>query len=151
IRLVLGWTMIWPDIVPPLSLLLSYWFVGSYFMVIKRYSEFREAVNPRLLAAYRRSFLKYSEVSLLVSMMFYGAAAMLFFGAFIMRYRIEWALSFPLVALVMAIYLQLAFEPHSPVQHPEKLHRSPRLMIAVVACAVLMTVLLFVDLPGFQR
>ena len=79
--------------------------------------------------------------------MFYASAAMLFFGAFIVRYRLELILSFPLVAVFMAMYLHLAFRPDSPVEHPEKLYREPALMLVLVSCVALMTVLLFVDLP----
>jgi decaprenyl-phosphate phosphoribosyltransferase len=57
--------------------------------------------------------------------MFYGSAAMLFLGAFAMRYRLELVLSFPFVSLVMAIYLFLAFRPNSSVQRPEGLYREP--------------------------
>ena len=53
--------------------------------------------------------------------MFYASAAMLFLGAFVMRYRLELILAFPLVALVMAIYLGLAFKPDSAVQPGEAL------------------------------
>ncbi|MGC2612996.1 MAG: hypothetical protein WA354_03120 [Terracidiphilus sp.] len=55
---------------------------------------------------------------LLFSIVFYAAAAMLSFGAFLMRYRIELVLSFPLIAIVMAMYLSLAFKPDSPADHP---------------------------------
>ena len=79
--------------------------------------------------------------------MFYGTHAMLFFGAFIGRYRLELILSFPLVALVMAVYLWLAFSKDSGVQHPEGLYKEPMLMIPVVICAAVMIALLFVDLP----
>ena len=79
--------------------------------------------------------------------MFYASAAMLFFGAFIVRYRLELILAFPLVALVMAMYLHLAFKPDSPAENPEKLYRERGLMLVLVACIVVMTVLLFVDLP----
>ncbi len=34
--------------------------------------------------------------------------------------------------------------------NPEKLYREPKLMIAVTACAVLMLVLLFVDIPALD-
>jgi hypothetical protein len=47
----------------------------------------------------------------------------------------------------MAMYLHLAFKPNSPVENPEKLYREPALMAVLVACVVVMTVLLFVDLP----
>ena len=72
---------------------------------------------------------------------------MLFLGAFIMRYRLELILSFPLVALVMAIYLNLAFQPDSAVENPEKLYRERTLMLVLVATVVVMVALLFVDLP----
>jgi decaprenyl-phosphate phosphoribosyltransferase len=79
--------------------------------------------------------------------MFYASAAMLFFGAFIVRYRFELILSFPLVAVFMAIYLHLAFKPDSPVENLEKLYRERWLMIVLVACVTVIVVLLFVDLP----
>jgi hypothetical protein len=76
---------------------------------------------------------------------------MLFFGAFAMRYRIELIVSFPLIALVMAIYLAVGFRPDSAAQRPEGLYREPVLMAAVVACTVLVAILLFVDLPSVSR
>jgi decaprenyl-phosphate phosphoribosyltransferase len=76
---------------------------------------------------------------------------MLFLGAFVMRYRLELILAFPLVALVMAIYLLLAFKPNSAVQRPEGLYREPTLMTAVVGCALLAGVLLLVDIPPLAQ
>jgi 4-hydroxybenzoate polyprenyltransferase len=133
IRMLVGWFMVAAAPVPPLSLLVSYWMIGCYFMGLKRFAEYRDMVDDRdAHVRYRRSFAHYDDRRLLVSVMFYGSAAMLFFGAFVIRYRIE---------------LILAFEPSSPVEHPEKLYRQTGLMVAVVACAALMLVLLFVDLP----
>ena len=43
---------------------------------------------------------------------------MLFLGAFVMRYRLELILAFPLIAIVMALYLSLAFKPNSAVINP---------------------------------
>jgi len=86
----------------------------------------------------------------MVSIMFYAAAAMLFLGAFIMRYRLELILAFPLVAAVMAIYLSLAFKKDSAAQNPEGLYREPKLMTAVVTCAVVMGVLMLVNIPAMQ-
>jgi decaprenyl-phosphate phosphoribosyltransferase len=133
--------------VAPASLILSYWMVGAYFMAIKRYAEYRDIGDPSRAAAYRKSFAHYTLERLMVSIMFYGSAAMLFLGAFIMRYRLELILTFPLVALVMAIYLALAFKPESAVVNPEGLYREPSLMVAVVACSVAMAALMFVDIP----
>jgi len=64
---------------------------------------------------------------------------------------LELILSFPLVALVMAIYLSLAFKTDSAVQRPEGLYREPQLMAAVISCTVLMVLLLFGDVPILYR
>jgi hypothetical protein len=76
---------------------------------------------------------------------------MLFLGAFIIRYRIELILGFPLVALTMAIYLKLAFKPGSAVQNPEKLYREPMLMASFTATALVMCLLLFIRIPLLER
>ena len=147
LRMLLGWYMVTVVLIPPASLLIAYWMVGGYFMALKRFSEYRQINNPSLSTAYRKSFRYYTEPSLLVSVTFYASAAMLFFGAFIMRYRVELVLSFPFVALVMAIYFRLAFEPESAVQNPEKLYREPLLIGAIVVCLATMILLLWIDLP----
>jgi len=151
LRLLAGWFIVDPGSLPPASLLLSYWMVGCYFMALKRYAEMRAIDDPARAAAYRKSFAHYTEARLLVSVMFYASAAMLLFGTFIMRYRIELVLAYPFVAWVMASYLALALEPDSPVQRPEALYREGRLMLAVVACSVVLVALLFVDLPWLRE
>ena len=142
-----GWFIVGTNAIAPFLFLLSYWMVGSYFMAIKRFAELRHIDNPVQAAAYRKSFGYYTEQRLLVSIMFYASAAMLFLGAFIMRYRIELVLSFPFLALVMAIYLALAFKENSTAYAPEKLTGEPQLMVAVVVCAIIMGILLWVDIP----
>jgi hypothetical protein len=150
LRMLAGWYLTGIPWIPPGSILMSYWMVGCYFMAIKRFAEYREFADPLRSAMYRKSFKRYDEKRLLVSIVFYGSNAMLFFGAFIMRYRLEWILTFPIVALVMAVYLALAFKPDSAAQRPESLYREPVLMISVVCAALVMMVLLFVDVPGLQ-
>ena len=116
-------------------------------MAIKRYAEYREIADRSAAAAYRKSFAYYTPERLMVSIMFYGSAAMLFLGAFVMRYRLELILAFPLVALVMAMYLDLSFKEDSAVQRPEGLYREPKLMAAVLACSVAMAGLMLIDIP----
>jgi 4-hydroxybenzoate polyprenyltransferase len=151
LRLLLGWFMVTSVLIPPVSLCISYWMIGCYLMALKRFSEFREIGNKAVAGAYRKSFQHYSEVSLLSSVTFYSAAAMLFLGAFIMRYRIELIFDFPLVALLMATYMYLAFQPNSAVQNPEKLYREPLLMAETVLMTVVMIALLYVDIPIIKR
>ena len=147
LRMLAGWYLTGTQAVPPVSLLISYWMVGCYFMGLKRFAEYRDIGDSTRSAAYRKSFAYYTEQRLLVSIMFYASHAMLFFGAFIARYRLELILAFPLVALVMAQYLTLSFKPDSAVQRPEGLYREPGLMAAVLCCTVVMCFLLFVDIP----
>jgi decaprenyl-phosphate phosphoribosyltransferase len=151
LRMLAGWYIVRPVSAPPLSLLLSYWMIGCFFMATKRFAEYREIANPERSSAYRRSFRFYNEQHLLVSIMFYASFAMLMLGAFIIRYRLECVLAFPLVALLMAVYLSLAFKAHSAVQHPEGLYREPVLVAVGTAASVALTVLLFVDIPALYR
>jgi hypothetical protein len=121
--------------------------LGCYFMSLKRFSEYRQIGDPAAAAGYRRSFACYSEESLLNSATFYAAACMLFFGAFMMRYRIELILSFPVVAWLMAVYFSLSFQHESAVQNPERLYREPSLMVPLCICVALIVLLLFVNVP----
>jgi decaprenyl-phosphate phosphoribosyltransferase len=147
LRMLLGWYAVTSVLVPPVSLLVSYWMIGCYFMALKRFSELSEIGDSNRAAAYRASFKHYTRESLLVSVLFYASTAMLFFGAFIIRYRIELILGFPLVAFVMAVYLKLAFKPASAVQNPEKLYREPLLMASFTATVLIMVLLLFIRMP----
>jgi 4-hydroxybenzoate polyprenyltransferase len=151
LRMVAGWFIVTSATLPPASLLLSYWMIGAYFMALKRYAEYRHIDDAPRAAAYRRSFASYTEDKLLVSVMFYAASSMLFFGAFVMRYRLELLLAFPMVALVMALYLRVAQKPDSAAQNPERLYRERLLMTAVVSTSILMLALLRTDLPIMYR
>jgi 4-hydroxybenzoate polyprenyltransferase len=147
LRMLAGWYLTGSQVIPSASLLMSYWMVGCYFMALKRFAEFHEIANQTSAAAYRKSFAYYNDQRLLISIMFYAANSMLFFGAFIVRYRLELILAFPLVALVMANYLSLSFRRDSSVQAPEKLYKEPTLMISVTVCTAVMIFLLFVNVP----
>ena len=48
IRLLIGWFAITQYTVPPVSLVVSYWMIGCYFMALKRYSETVAPVRKRL-------------------------------------------------------------------------------------------------------
>ena len=151
LRMLLGWYLVTSTLVPPVSLIVSYWMLGCYFMALKRFSEYREIGSPLMAGAYRKSFLRYTERSLLGSVLFYASVAMLMFGAFIMRYRMELILAVPFVALLMAIYFDLAFHPNSAVQHPEKLYRQPTLMVTTIITSAVFVALLYCNIPWIGR
>ena len=150
LRMLLGWYAVTATIVPPVSLLICYWMIGCYFMALKRFSELSEIGDRSRAGAYRASFKHYTPESLLVSVVFYASASMLFFGAFIIRYRLELILAFPLVALTMAIYFRLSFKKNSSVQNPEKLYREPMLMASFAGTVVSMLLLLFIRIPSLE-
>ena len=151
LRLLIGWVLVSPQTVPPASLLLSYWMVGCYFMSLKRYSESLRLNRDGDAAQYRKSLAYFRPETQLVIVMFYATASMLFFGAFLMRYRIELVLSFPFVAWVMATYLSIAFKKDGAAENPEKLYREKWLMLAVCVCTVAISLLLFINLPILQQ
>lgn len=146
IRFLAGWYLTGTEARPIASLLFSYWMAGCYLMAQKRFAECRDVRSRSVLCRYRKCFRYYTEQNLLVSILFYGTLSMLFFGAYMGRYRLEMALAFPLVAAVMAIYMSISFKPDSAAQRPEGLLREPVLMLGVTACALAMLALLFVDI-----
>lgn len=146
IRLMLGWFIVtvWP--LPPSSLVISYWMGGAFLMAIKRFGEYRLIGDPARAGAYRKSFRYYTEERLLISSFFYAMTCALFLGVFLIKYRVGLILSFPFIAIYFAWYLRLAFQPDSPVQYPERLHKQRGFMLYTGFLALLLFALLKVDL-----
>jgi 4-hydroxybenzoate polyprenyltransferase len=147
LRLMLGWYATGTVLLPPISLMLAYWMIGAFFMAVKRFAEYRTIADPVRAAAYRRSFEHYTEDRLIVSVIYYAAAFGLFFGIFLMRYRMELILTVPLIAGIIAWYKNLGFKPDSPTQYPEKLYRETGFMVYLLFCITVMLLLLFIDVP----
>ena len=148
IRLALGWFVVIPQAVPPLSLLLVFWLVGAFFMASKRFAEYRSIGDAQVAAAYRRSFAWYDENRLLVSMFFYATGAALFLGVFILRYHLELLLAVPLFAGFFSYYMHVALKKDSACQNPEHLYRETGLMVYLVVCVAAFVGLLFVEIPA---
>ena len=147
LRMLIGWFIVGSANLVPVSLLLSYWMIGAFFMAIKRFAEFRHINDGSRAAKYRKSFAYYTEARLLNSIVFYVAAAMMFFGAFTIRYRVELVLAFPFIAAVIAVYFDMGFKHDSAAASPERLYREPALMVAVCVCVAVITVLFLTDIP----
>ena len=147
LRMLAGWCLTGAETTVPTSWLISYWMVGAYFMVLKRFAEYRALGDLARLRAYRKPFRYYTEQRLLTATVVYGMASLLLLGVFAVRYRVELMLALPPVALVMTVYLSLGFRRDSPIQRPEELYRQPTLVIALVLCALAIMCLLFVDVP----
>jgi 4-hydroxybenzoate polyprenyltransferase len=151
IRLLLGWFVATATTVPPVSLLVSYWMVGAFFMASKRFAEYRSINDKERAAAYRKSFRFYDADRLLVSMFFYASAAAMFLGIFIIRYHLELILSVPLIAGFFAMYLRVALKQDSAAQAPERLFKESGLMVYLVACVAVFVLLMFVRINALYE
>jgi hypothetical protein len=147
IRLFLGWFALIDAHVPPLSLTISYWMAGAYFMGAKRFAEYKMINNPQLAGAYRASFRHYDNDKLLISLLFYATFCAFFFGIFIIRYHLELLLAAPFIAGFFAYYMKIALKPNSPVQNPEKLYKEFGFAIYGIVCLLVFTALLFTSIP----
>ncbi len=150
IRLLLGWTMINTSTLPPASVLLAYWMGGAFLMSAKRLSEYRDMQKSETqdwLGKYRKSFKQYTAESLTVSCFLYSMLAAFFIAVFLVKYRIEYVLAFPFIALLFALYLSLSLKPNSIAQRPEKLFRSRRLIASIAVTTLVLGILTFVNLP----
>lgn len=147
IRLLLGWFALVTGRFPPLSLAIAYWMIGAFFMAMKRYAEYRHIGDPRVAAAYRKSFAYYTEERLLISLFFYATSCALFAGIFIVRYKPELILFVPLAAGLFAYYMKLGLLPDSPTQNPEKLYRQPGFVAYLIVCFTVFVALMFTSIP----
>ena len=147
LRLFLGWFALNIGYPPPLSLIIAYWMIGAFFMAIKRYAEYKRIGDPIIAKKYRESFSYYNEYRLLLSIVYYASAFSLFFGIFLIRYRIELIISVPFLAGFIPVYMRLAFWEDSPAQYPEKLYKERGLVVYSAFCLFLTVLLLFVDVP----
>jgi len=150
LRLLLGWSALVSGSFPPSSILLAYWMGGAFLMAMKRYAEFRYIDDHEQAGLYRRSFIYYTEQSLLLSSFFYAISSGFFLGVFLIKYRVEFLLSFPLFALLFVWYAYIAMKPHSASQTPEKLYREPKFVAYVIFLAIVVTTLFFIDIPWMK-
>ncbi|MEW6213672.1 MAG: UbiA prenyltransferase family protein [Nitrospirota bacterium] len=151
IRLFLGWFTVNSAYFPTLSLIMAYWMIGAFFMAIKRYAEYRRIGNPLVAVQYRKSFSYYNEYRLILSIVYYASAFSLFFGIFLVRYRIELILSVPFLAGFIPMYLRLGLWEDSPAQYPERLYKQRGLIIYSSFCLIFILCLLFIDIPIVGR
>jgi len=147
IRLILGWFIVTDRFYLPSSLILGYWMGGAFLMAVKRYAELQSIPDLQAAKLYRRSFQYYTRQNLLVSAFFYGQCSAFFLGVFLIKYRIELLLSLPLFALLFAMYLHIGLRPNSIAQNPELLYREKFLVIYLALLIIVISLLLFLDLP----
>ena len=147
IRLMLGWFIITDKVFPPVSILFGYWMAGAFLMGTKRLAEYRMIGNPEVAGLYRKSFKYYTEKTLFGSSFFYALCATFFIGIFLIKYRIEYLLSMPVMFALFTYYVMMAFNEDSAAQKPEKLYKEKKLLALVVLFVAALAILTVVDIP----
>jgi 4-hydroxybenzoate polyprenyltransferase len=153
LRLMIGWAMIDPITLPPSSIILTYWAGGAFLMAAKRLSEFREITashGREVLERYRASFAGYSEISLTVSCFVYALVTSFFLAIFLIKYRVEYLLTVPVLIALFGHYLALSMEPASTAQRPEKLFKERTLIALVGLLAVTFLFATYVNIPALD-
>jgi 4-hydroxybenzoate polyprenyltransferase len=153
IRLLIGWAMVAPTMLPPSSLVLAYWMGGAFLMAVKRLAEYRTIAathGAEVLSAYRRSFRYYTAERLLILAFLCALLAAFFIAVFLIKYRIEYLLSFPLFALLFTVYLRMGLKRASNAQTPERLFEERLLLAVVVVLVAALGVLTVVDIPSLD-
>jgi len=147
LRLLLGWFTVIQAGYPPSSTLLAYWMGGCFLMSLKRYTEFRSIGDPSIAGSYRKSFLYYNEDNLLVSVFFYALCSSFFLAIFLIKYRVELILIFPLLSGMFSWYLAIGLRKNSAAQAPEKLYTERSFMVFVLLIGVITALLFRVNIP----
>lgn len=151
IRLLIGWFIVTSVYLPPVSIIVGYWFGGAFLMDVKRFAEYRMIDDKTTASLYRKSFKYYTEESLLCAALFYAMTSVFFVGVFLIKYRIEFVLFVPALVGLFCYYFWLSFKPDSVVQAPEKLYREKGLMIYVLVLIVLFVIILKLDIPALHE
>ncbi|MEM0965036.1 MAG: UbiA family prenyltransferase [Verrucomicrobiota bacterium] len=150
IRLVLGWAIVEKSALPPSSVLLAYWFGGAFLMAVKRYSEYSSIADPERAGLYRRSFQKYTSNILLLSSFFYAMNSALFLGVFLIKYRIEFLLVFPFLAILFSWYLWYGLKQDGVAENPEEMYKRKWFVIYTLFVCALIVFFFFVDIPPLE-
>jgi len=150
IRLIIGWFCITTLLLPPVSIVFGYWMGGAFLMAAKRFAEYRMIGDPEQAKLYRKSFGRYSELSLLLSTVFYGFLSIFFCGIYLIKHRIELLLFIPFLCGLFCYYLGICFKTDSAAQKPEKLYREKGLLLYTAFLFILFIVLHFIDIPVME-
>ncbi len=138
VRLWLGYyALVDPRHVPPLSIVLSWWFFGALLMTGKRYAEFRFIGDAELSGRYRRSFKTYTEKSLILAMIGYANLFCFCAGVAMAVYPQlhNLVLVAPLIVAAVLVYFHHAMKEEAARLEPEQLMKNPWIILCTLATA----------------
>ena len=82
--------------------------------------------------------------------MVYALFSSFFLAVFLIKYRIEYLLTVPVVIAVFGQYLALSMEPGSSAQKPEKLFKENRLIVLVILLVAIFMLTTFINIPALE-
>jgi 4-hydroxybenzoate polyprenyltransferase len=153
LRLLLGWFMIVPTLLPPVSIILAYWAGGAFLMTVKRFAEHRyleQNGGAAAVAQYRPSLAGYSDVSLIIAVLVYAQLFAFAMAIFLLKYRIEYALLFPPLCALFALYMRLGFAPDSVAQATERLFKQKTILGLAALIVLMFLAFTFIDVPALR-
>lgn len=130
LRLLLGWYAVVPaevTSIPPISIILAWWFFGALLMTGKRYSEYRFIDDDALSGKYRKSFQVYNEQRLIMAMITYACLFCFCTGIAMAVYPPlnNLVLIFPMIMVAVISYFRQAMKESSARLEPEQLLKNP--------------------------
>ncbi len=144
LRLLLGWYAVVPADVaamPPLSIILAWWFFGALLMTGKRYTEYRFIGCDELSGKYRKSFKVYNEERLVMAMITYACLFCFCTGIAMAVYPLlrNLVLVFPMIMVAIISYFKHAMREEAARLEPEELLKNPWILAttAITAAAAL--------------
>ncbi len=151
LRFLFGWQIILMNTIPPSSLLILFWTGGAFLMTVKRLAEYRTINDKKIAILYRKSFKFYSESKLILSSFYYAIITCFFIGIFLIKYRIEFILSFPFITALFVYYFNIGLKKNSIAQTPENLYKNIRLVLLILIIIISMSFSLLVDIPILKQ
>ena len=147
LRILIGWFCVVSLMFPPSSALLIAWTVGAFMMSIKRLAERQLFKTVAQASAYRKSYRYYTSERLILASFAYALFSMFGIAVFLIKYRIEFIMALPLIALWFVWYLKLGLVHAQNVIYPEKLFKQYGFLSLSIGILILLIVLAKVDIP----
>jgi decaprenyl-phosphate phosphoribosyltransferase len=145
VRLWLGYyALVDPHHVPPLSIVLAWWFFGALLMTGKRYAEFRFIGCAETSGRYRKSFRVYNETKLILAMITYANLFCFCTGIAMATYAAlnNLVFMFPLIVVAVIAYFRHAMREETAGLEPEQLLKNPWIIFWTVVTGAATIVLL---------
>ena len=152
IRLFLGWYMVIDNLslLPPISLILFYWFSGGFLMTSKRLSEikfFYKYSNLSKLKKYRPNYKHYNENNLTLVSIVYLMLISFNSAIFLLKYREELILIYPFLIILFSTYFYLSITLPEKAIFPEKIYLNKIIIFLTITTFILFFVLFYFDIP----